>query len=288
MPDLDVIRKRYASDKREHPLIIAEVWSFPLQHYEREDGNLYAVQDWIAGLTSANVVQTSDMWRKFDKTRISIPSLDYVATDGKTYKRDYTDQRGLYFIAQQLRATKSRPALEAIKAYLAAAGVFVDDVRRNPDHAIDAAIESYTSQGKSNVWIGERLDGKIARKAFTDALDNAVATILTGREYADATDVIYTRLWNRTSAQLRGEMGLKKSQSLRDHQPTIALAYQRIAEATAAQKLGDKTMLTWDEARSIVSVVATMIGAQAKETAAMLNMDLATGKPLLSDSASSK
>ncbi|MEO8391502.1 MAG: hypothetical protein ABI700_00780 [Chloroflexota bacterium] len=283
MTDLSAIRKRYASDKREHPLIIAEVWSFPLQHYERDDGHLYAVQDWVGGLSSSTTVKASEAWRQMDQTRISITSLPYTAADGKTYQRDYTNQQGLYLIAQQLRSTKTRPALAAIKAYLAAAGVFVDDVRRNPDHAIDAAIESYSQQGKTNVWIGERLDGKIARKAFTDALDNAVAIVLTGREYAEATDVIYTRLWNRTAAALRGEMGLKKSQSLRDHQPTIALAYQRIAEATAAQKLGDKTLITWEEARSIVSVVAAMIGAQAKQTGELLKMDLATGKPLLDD-----
>ncbi|MCK6580036.1 MAG: hypothetical protein L6Q98_18240 [Anaerolineae bacterium] len=55
--------------------------------------------------------------------------LPYTAADGKTYKRDYTTDRGLYLIAQYLRVKHDRPVLDEIRRFLAAAGAFVDIYR---------------------------------------------------------------------------------------------------------------------------------------------------------------
>ena len=205
---------------------------------------------------------------------------------------DFVDDRALYLIAQHLRVTKSRPVLDAIKKYLAEAGAFVDLVRLepetavtsgaiDPDEAIDAAIKAYRAQGKDDRWIRARLEGKIKREKFTSALQAAVAILLTRLHYAIATDEIYKGLWGRTAAILRGELDLPSNVSLRDHQPALALTYQGIAEEVAAQKLGERTELSWDEARAIVRIVAKMIGKQAQATSKFLKIDLATGKPLL-------
>ncbi len=220
--------------------------------------------------------------------------LPYTATDGKTYQMDFTDDKGLYLIAQYLRITKARPQLEAIKKYLAASGAFVDAVRLepetvitsgaiDPDEAIDAAIEAYRRRGKDDRWISARLAGKVKRAKFTSALKAAVYEMLTQIHYAVATDDIYQGLWGRTAAYLKDELDLPKKASLRDNQPTLALTYQGIAEEVAAQKLGDETELSWDEARAIVKQVAALIGIQAQATSHFLQVDLATGKPLLSE-----
>lgn len=105
--------------------------------------------------------------------------------------------------------------------------------------------------------------------------------ILTRRHYAIATDDIYLGLWKRTSAHLKKELNVPKNASLRDHQPRLALHYQGIAEEVAAQKLGDRAELTWNEARYIIKTVAAFIGEQAQATSQLLQMDIATGKPLL-------
>jgi hypothetical protein len=76
-------------------------------------------------------------------------------------------------------------------------------------------------------------------------------------------------------------MNLGKKASLRDNQPRLALHYQGIAEEVAAHRLGNRSELTWDEAREIVKAVAAFIGKQAKETSEWMGMDIATGNPLL-------
>jgi len=222
----------------------------------------------------------------------SIRQLPYKAKDGKTYQVDHATDKGLYLIAQHLRSTKARPALAAIKRFLAEAGVFTDEIRRapetaltsgamTPDQAIDAAIAMYRAQGKDDKWIQARIQGKIKRNMFTSALNAAVAEVLTPRHYAIATDDVYTGLWGRTAAYLKGELNLPKSASLRDHQPMLALHYQGIAEEVAAHQLGHRSELDWDEARTIVKTVAKFIGEQAQSTSHLLDMDIATGKPLL-------
>jgi hypothetical protein len=274
------------------PLIVAQKWNFPLA-YVQKDESLYAVQDWIHGLIGGeNANQALRNLRRTKQTVFSKHTLPYIATDGKTYQRDFTDDKGLYLIAQQLRTTKARPMLAAIKTYLSESGAFVDLVRRepntmitsgamNPDQAIDAAIAAYRAQGKDDRWIMARLEGKIKRGQFTAALSAAVNDVLTPRHYAAATDDIYKGLWGRTAAYLKHELELPKNTSLRDHQPMLALHYQGIAEEVSARKLGEQQELSWHQAREIVQKLAEFVGRQAQETSDLLSMDLATGKPLL-------
>jgi hypothetical protein len=273
------------------PLIVAQKWEFPLAHVKTDNDYFYAVQDWIRGLTNEKDV-TRILAKLKNQTSTSSRPLPYTASDGKTYQRDFTDDKGLYLIAQYLRTTKARPMLAAIKTYLSEAGAFVDLVRRepdtvitsgaiDPDAAIDAAIEAYRKQGKDDRWISARLTGKIKRIQFTTALKAAVADMLTKQHYALATDEIYKGLWGRTASILKDELHVSGKISLRDHQPAVALSYQALAEEVAAQKLGNETELAWEQARYIVRVVAEMIGTQAQQTATYLQMDLATGKPLL-------
>jgi hypothetical protein len=273
------------------PLIVAQKWSFPLAHTQTDEGTFYAVQDWIRGLTGDKEVKKILANMRTQKSFSNRP-LPYVATDGKTYQRDFTNDKGLYLIAQYLRVTKARPVLDEIKRYLAAAGAFADAVRRSadtivmsgavtPDQALEAAIVAYRAQGKDDKWIQARMEGKIKRHIFTSALTAAVREMLTPRHYALATDDVYKGLWGRAAAYLRHEMELPKTANLRDHQPALALDYQRIAEGVAAQQLGEREELSWGEAREIVQTVAAFIGRQAQETGQLMRMDLATGRTLL-------
>jgi hypothetical protein len=275
------------------PLIVANRWGFPLAHVEMVNGKYYAVQDWIRGLTGEENIRT--VWAMFKKTDAgkqmlnSIERLPYKASDGKTYKRDHTTDKGLYLIAQYLRVKQDRPMLDEIRRFLAAAGAFVDEVRRDPekliekdpDKMLDAFIEYHRKRGKDDRWIQMRIESKIKRNQFTAALSEFVIEALTPRHYATATDDVYGGLWGRTAAQLKGELNVPKNGSLRDHQPTLALYYQGIVEEVCAQKIGQRDELTWGEARDIIQTIAAIIGRQADETGQLLQQDLATGKPLL-------
>lgn len=277
------------------PLIVATRWNFPLAHAKTENGMVYAVQDWMRGLSGEE--DTRNIWSMFKKTDAgkqtltSIVRLPYKASDGKTYKRDYINDKGLYLIAQYMRVKKDRPMLDEVRRFLASAGAFVDEVRRepdkmlnsvkDPDKLLDAFIDYHRKRGKDDSWIRMRFESKIKRNLFTAALNEYVIDTLTPRNFATATDDVYRGLWGRTAATLKEQLQVAKNGNLRDHQPMLALHYQGIVEEVCAQKLGQSEEVSWDEARDIIQTVAKMIGKQAEETSRYLQKDLATGSPLL-------
>ncbi len=225
--------------------------------------------------------------------------MAYKTSNGRTHKRDFTQDNGLYLMAQYLRVTKERPVLSEIKQFLAASGVFVDEMRRDENlvlitskmtpeqmeaqakRAQDAADEAYRRKGKSEQWIKSRKDSREKRNAFTAALAEAVIELLTPNRYATITDDMYLGLWKRTAAILRADMGLPKKANLRDHQPRLALHFQGIVEEITAYELGEKQEVEWDEARRIVKKTADMIRPWIEQTQQQINIDVATGRPLL-------
>ena len=295
MTQLPLITPDSGNDNTPLPLIVAKRWNFPLAHIQTDDGLVYAVQDWMRGLSGEE--DTRKIWSKFKKTdvgkQLSTRSrqLPYKAKNGKTYQQDYVDDKGLYLIAQYMRVTQDRPLLDEIRRFLASAGAFVDEVRRdpeklagavsNPDKLLDAFIDYHRRRGMDDSWIRMRIDSKIKRNKFTAALSEFVMQALAPRHYAMATDDVYKGLWGRTAATLKKELEIANSENLRDYQPTIGLHYQGIVEEVCAKKLGDKQEITWDEARDIILKVASIIGRQAEETSQLMEMDLATGRPLL-------
>jgi hypothetical protein len=282
-------------DNQPLPVIVAQRWEFPLATIPTDAGLMYAIQDWIRGLTGDQ--DTRYILSKFKKTDVgermwnSIQRLPYKASDGRTYQRDYTNDEGLYLIAQYLRVKSERPVLDAIRRFLAEAGAFVDEVRRepdglfaagqNPDRLIDAFIEYHRRRGKDDRWIQMRIESKIRRNQFTAALAEFVRDVLTPRHYATATDDVYNGLWGRKASELRQQLQLRSRDNLRDHQPTLALYYQGIVEEVCAHKLGERDEVWWEEARDIIRTVGAIIGRQAKETGELMGHDLATGQPLL-------
>jgi hypothetical protein len=237
-----------SADDTPLPLIVAKRWNFLLAYHETAAGKVYAVQDWMRGLTGEESI--SHLWSMYKKTDAgkqtvnSASRLPYKASDGKTYKRDFVNDKGLYLIAQYMRVKHDRPMLDEIRRFLAAAGAFVDEVRRepdkliegmgNPDKLLDAFIEYHRKRGKDDRWIQMRIDSKIKRNQFTAALAEFVQDALSPRHYANATDDVYRGLWGRTAATLKTELGVPNASNLRDHQPTLALYYQGIVEEVCA------------------------------------------------------
>jgi hypothetical protein len=67
MNDLSILpNSDSASDNTPLPLIVAKRWNFPLAYVETPNGNLYAVQDWMRGLSGEHNVST--MWGMLKKT----------------------------------------------------------------------------------------------------------------------------------------------------------------------------------------------------------------------------
>ncbi len=282
------------------PIEVAQRWNFPLLTIEHKRQTLFRLHDWLTGLVDEKYAgQKIRDYRRpgelFDQHVGSTHTLIEYDSKHREQNFEYVTDRLLYLAVMDIRLTKKRKEstpVSAIKHYLAVSGAFVDLIRRkpetvvtsgliDPETAFEAGVNEYRKLGKPDSWIAIRLEGKIKREMFISALNAAVTEYLNESHYRIATDDIYLGLWKRTAAQLKSELGLSKRTSLRDNQPNLALAYQGIAEEISAQKLGDKRMLSWYQARIIVQKVAEFIGAQAQQTSRFLKTDLATGKPLL-------
>lgn len=295
MQDIPIVFTGHA-DERPLPLIVAEKWDFKLDYVHEEGVYWFAINDWLMGILSvdsrtATKLSEANQRRLGEQLSFSKRQFTYKSANDKKYMTTFLADKGLYLITQGLRSTKDRPLLKEIQEYLSKAGAFVDLVRRkpetviesgaiDPDKAIDAVIEEYRRRGKDDGWINARLAGKVKRAMFTAALRAAITDILKSH-YAMATNEIYLGLWNRTAELLKAEMHLPENASLRDHQPTMALSYQGIAEEGCARKLGERTELSYEEAAEIVREIAHLIGKQARETSHYFGIDFATGKPLL-------
>ena len=76
--------------------------------------------------------------------------------------------------------------------------------------------------GKTDSWIEARVQGIVTRKQFVDALAFAVLNAPPSI-YIEATESLYKGLWQRTTAQLRGELKIDRKANPRDHFGEYAL-----------------------------------------------------------------
>jgi len=273
------------NDARPLPEIIAAQFHFPLQSHDTDTGVMYAVQDWMRGLMQKDDVSSD--WKHLKKragqTLKSVQPLKYKATDGKTYKRDFTDAEGLYAIAQYMSAKTG--LRDKVLAYLAKSGVKLDEYRRDPALMMAEGASRLERKAQRLGWSGEQLmarrEGADARVLMTDAIKDAVSTVLTGKEYAHITDTEYRELYGRSTRELREALGLPDRANLRDHQPVIALTYQRAAEQIIAERVRGQLGMGFTECLELVGRVCRMIGRQIKESGAELGIDIPTGLPLL-------
>lgn len=263
-------------DPRELPQIIAANNHFPLQHYEVEGGNLYAVQDWIRGVAQTDNPRRfwADVKKRAKKAGIELSAscvqLPYTAADGKSYKVDFADAETLYLITQRMDVNTG--LRNRILAFLAKAGVEVDRRRRMQAH--------------DPLWLKSRQETKHDRKELTGAFSIHVIDA-TPLHYAQATDAVYEGLYDGRKAKvLKQQMGLEAKANLRDYQTRQALNLQGLVEATAADLIAQRGMQTPDQALETVHRIAEMFGVQARQISQMLGIDIATGRPLLESAAS--
>lgn len=274
------------------PLLVARQWGFPLQHHNVDETLYYSVQDWIMGILEVDSQFAAGVWRNAStmKATCIVQKLPYKATNGRTYQMDFVVDETLYLLVQYVRNMEKKPNLKAIKAYLAKAGAFADAVRINPDASFDLAAsqiekkrQAYVEQGKSEAWIETRLEGLKSRKAFTDAIKQAV-TGADGQLYGKATNTVYSGVLGRDANAIRNELALPKHAEVRDHMHRIGLHYVGLVEAVISTKLeqyGPDEPIPPMVAIELIRAISKHIGANAQDVAAMIGIDIVTGQPLL-------
>ena len=103
---------------------------------------------------------------------------------------------------------------------------------RDPEQAIDRALETYQKKGYDTDWIHQRLLSIRVRNELTAEWQEC--GVQQGKEYAILTDEI-TKAWSGMSTrQYKKLKGLKK-ENLRDNMSTMEIVLNMLAEATTTE-----------------------------------------------------
>ncbi len=275
------------------PMYVAKRWSFPIQWHEREGAVFYSIRDWIAGITDSSTDKARIIWKNFKSKHenaggvISV-ALPYIASDGKPYETEFTDDEGLYKVAMGMGVSKNRPALRAIKDYLSKAGVFVDEARRDPETASERLGIARRNQairaGKSEEWIATREIGVTTRKQFVARIHALVQDKKAfGPIIGSITNEVYRGAFQSDVKGLRERLGISLKESPRDHFTIIALSYTTIAEETIRIHLGqysDNEVVPIAVIHNVVNAIAGAIGAQTEIISNALQIDVVSGRKL--------
>lgn len=109
-------------DKRPLPVMIANYWQFYLAtapHPENSLQLVYCVNDWMTGIINQSDSRNMVTMALKELKEVSIWVLKSLRTDGKRYKRRFTDTTGLYLLSQYMRSTSKYPRIGEVKKYLA-------------------------------------------------------------------------------------------------------------------------------------------------------------------------
>lgn len=210
----------------------------------------FSVVDVVAVLTDSENPRRywSDLKRKltaegselYDK----IVQLKMQSSDGKFYKTDALNTKGVLRLIQSIPSPKAEP----FKVWLAQVGSERLDEIADPEKAIQRGAAYYREKGYSDEWINQRLRTIEIRKKLTD--EWSARGVETDLEYAMLTNEL-TKAWSGLSVkEYKALKGLKK-ESLRDNMTDLELLFNALAEATTTRLSQNEKPEGFEESRKV-------------------------------------
>ena len=191
-------------------------------------------------------------WRKL-KQRLKAEGSEVVtkchglkmqAADGKYYKTDALNTKGVLRLIQSIPSPKAEP----FKVWLAQVGSERLDEIADPEKAIQRGAAYYREKGYSDEWINQRLRTIEIRKKLTD--EWSARGVETDLEYAMLTNEL-TKAWSGLSVkEYKALKGLKK-ESLRDNMTDLELLFNALAEATTTRLSQNEKPEGFEESRKV-------------------------------------
>ena len=212
----------------------------------------FSVVDICNVLAETNSKDPSTYWRTL-KSRLKKEGSEVVtnchglklqASDGKFYKTDCLDTKGVLRLIQSIPSPKAEP----FKVWLAQVGSERLDEIADPEKAIIRGADFYRAKGYTEGWINQRLQTIEMRKELTDEWKNRGIT--KEKEYAILTNEM-TKAWSGMSVgEYKKLKGLKK-ENLRDNMTNIELTLNQLAEVTTTLLSRQQQPETFEKSKKI-------------------------------------
>lgn len=218
---------------------------------EKEDW-YFSVVDIVGVLTDKDYDNARKYWNKL-KQRLKEEGSELVSfchqlklqsADGKFYKTDVLDTKGVLRLVQSIPSKKAEP----FKMWLAQVGSERLDEIADPQKAIDRAIATYRDKGYPEEWITQRMMTIKTRKELTAEWQDRGIT--QEKDYAILTNEM-TKAWSGMSVQeYKKFKGLKK-ENLRDNMTNIELVLNMLAEVTTTALSKQEQPKTFEQNKNI-------------------------------------
>lgn len=170
--------------------------------------------------------------------------LKIQSADGKYYKTDCLNTKGVLRLIQSIPSPKAEP----FKVWLAKVGAERLDEIADPEKAIARGVEYYRKKGYPQDWINQRMLSVTVRNELTDEWN--ARGITESKEYAILTNEM-TKAWSGLSVKEYKELKNLKKESLRDNMTDLELILNMLAEATTTNLSKQTDPQTFDESRSV-------------------------------------
>lgn len=271
------------------PIVVSIKYDFPLAYHKHDGAMWYSVRDWIAGMTGEEDTQlVTRLWNNFKKqTSFSkVPlKLPYVASDGKTYQRNFVTDETLYKFAAYARSMKDRPQIAEIKDFLAKAGVFVDKIRVEGESVpqlpskdrklIAAKIDQGMTTQEAQEFLVLVQDGHVARRQWTDVLRTVVHGVI---YYGSITDAQYLVLYGVRAKDITEITGFKPA---RDGMTMLGRQITNACDIALMDEFKRHENLTFNQAQEIAKEVCADFSPTIKRIQQRTGVNLATGQRLI-------
>lgn len=267
-------------DAADHKLVVFQ--DKTIRRLLHEDEWYFSVVDVVRALTDS--ADAGAYWRKL-KQRLNQEGSQVVtfchelklpAADGKFYKTDCANVKGLFRIIQSIPSPKAEP----FKQWLAQVGYDRVLEIENPELAQDRMKELYEQKGYPKDWIDKRLRGIAIRQNLTDEWNTRGIT--ENRDYAILTAEISKATFGLTPSAYKAYKGLESpNQNLRDHMTDLELIFTMLGERVTTEISQQEKPTGMEANKKVAKRGGKVAGTARKETEKELGHSIVSGKNYL-------
>lgn len=193
--------------------------------------------------------------------------LKMQASDGKYYKTDCLDTKGVLRLVQSIPSPKAEP----FKMWLAQVGSERLDEIADPEKAILRGADFYRAKGYTEGWINQRLRTIEMRKELTD--EWKARSIDKEKDYAILTNEM-TKAWSGLTVQEYKQVKGLKKENLRDNMTNIELVLNMLAEVTTTAISKQEQPQTFDDSKNVARRGGKVAGNARKDIETQLGQSV--------------